>query len=260
MSMLTPAPRFARLDGRRRPSPHKPARTSSTPQAPTQAPTTSFTQACTSLHELLSDEIVNLWDYEYNLTDMRYSPDHKSKTHQRIVKSASRQFRARGLSGPGVARVMHASGLTVGGFYKHFRTKDDLVTEAVAESLRDVRERMLSSAKQVPAAEVWKQMITKYLSIEHCEHPEVGCPIPALAPEISRTKPSVKKRIEGMLKQHRDQIMPFVPGTNAAEKRTNFIVTMSAMAGAVALARAMTDLGDKQRILDTVRDQLFAQF
>jgi TetR/AcrR family transcriptional repressor of nem operon len=201
---------------------------------------------------------VNLWDYEYNLTDMRYGPDHKSKTHERIVKSASRQFRARGLSGPGVARVMHASGLTVGGFYKHFRTKDDLVTEAVAESLRDVRERMLSSAKQVPAAEVWKRMITKYLSIEHCEHPEVGCPIPALAPEISRTKPSVRKRIEGMLKQHRDEIMPFAPGKDAAEKRKNFIVTISAMAGAVALARAMTELGDKQRILDTVRDQLLA--
>ena len=81
---------------------------------------------------------------------MRYGPDHKSKTHQRIVKAASRQFRAEGLSGPGVARVMRASGLTVGGFYKHFRTRDDLVAEAVAESLRDLRERMLKAAKQAP--------------------------------------------------------------------------------------------------------------
>ena len=189
---------------------------------------------------------------------MRYAPGHKSRTHQRIVKSASRQFRAQGLSGPGVARVMRASGLTVGGFYKHFRKRDDLVTEAVAESLRDVREGLLNAARLAPPGEAWSQIIKNYLSIEHCEHADLGCPIPALAPEISRTKLSVKKQIAGMLKYHRDEIMPFVPGNTAAEKQKNFIVTFSAMAGAIALARTMTDIGDKQRILDTVRDHLLA--
>ena len=201
---------------------------------------------------------MNPWDYIYNLKIMRYGPDHKSRTHRRIVKNASRQFRAQGLSGPGVARVMRASGLTVGGFYKHFRTKDDLVTEALAESLRDLRKRLLSGATQVPPGEVWKQIITKYLSIEHCEHADVGCPIAALAPEISRAKPSVRKRIAGMLNQHRDELMPFVPGNTIAEKERNFIVTLSAMAGAVSVARTMTDIADKQRTLDTVRDYLLA--
>ena len=191
---------------------------------------------------------------------MRYGPDHKSRTHQRIVKSASRQFRAQGLSGPGVARVMRASGLTVGGFYKHFRTRDDLVTEAVEESLHDLRERMLGPARQLPSRDAWKQIISSYLSIDHCEHADIGCPLAALAPEMSRTKPSVKKRIAGMLKQHRDEIMPFVPGKNAAEKERNFFVTLSAMAGAVALARTMSEPGDKQRILNTVRDYLLASF
>jgi TetR/AcrR family transcriptional regulator, transcriptional repressor for nem operon len=189
---------------------------------------------------------------------MRYGADHKSKTHQRIVKTASRQFRAQGLSGPGLARVMRASGLTVGGFYKHFRTRDDLVAEAVAESLRDLRERMLAAAKQAPLGQAWRQIIRNYLSIEHCEHPEVGCPIAALAPEIARSKPSVKKRIAEMLKQHRDEIIPFVPGSTATEKERNFTVAMSAMAGAISRARTMTDLEEKQRILDTVRDYLLA--
>ncbi len=189
---------------------------------------------------------------------MRYGRDHKTKTHQRIVKSASKQFRADGLSAPGVARVMRASGLTVGGFYKHFRTRDDLVTEAVAESLRDLRERMFSSAAQVSPAEAWKQFIRNYLSIEHCEHPEIGCPIAALAPEISRTKPAVRKRIAAMLKEHRAEIMTFAPGNTPEEKETNFIVAMSAMAGAISLARAMTEREDKQRILSTVRDHLLA--
>jgi TetR/AcrR family transcriptional regulator, transcriptional repressor for nem operon len=189
---------------------------------------------------------------------MRYGADHKAKTHQRIVKTASRQFRAQGLSGPGLARVMRASGLTVGGFYKHFRTRDDLVAEAVAESLRDLRERMLAAAKQAPLGQAWRQIIRNYLSIEHCEHPEVGCPIAALAPEIARSKPSVKKRIAEMLKQHRDEIIPFVPGSTATEKERNFTVAMSAMAGAISRARTMTDLEEKQRILDTVRDYLLA--
>jgi len=189
---------------------------------------------------------------------MRYRPDHKSETHRRIVKNASRQFRAQGLSAPGVAQVMRASDLTVGGFYKHFGSRDDLVTEAVAESLRDIRERMLSSASQLPAGEAWKRFIRSYLSIEHCEHPDVGCPIPALAPEISRTKTSVKKRIAEMLQHHRDEIMPLVPGNTAVEMETTFIVTLSAMAGAVAFARTMTDVSEKQRILDTVRDYLLA--
>ena len=191
---------------------------------------------------------------------MRYAPDHKSKTHQRIVKAASRQIRAQGLSRPGVARVMRASGLTVGGFYKHFRTRDDLVTEAVAESLRDLRERMLGPARHAPPGEAWKQIIRNYLSMEHCEHAEVGCPIAALAPEIARTKPAVKNRIAGLLEQHRNEILPFVPGNTAAEKERNFTVAMSAMAGAISRARTMTDLEEKQRTLDTVRDYLLASY
>ena len=189
---------------------------------------------------------------------MRYGPDHKLRTRQRILKSASRQFRAEGLSGPGVARVMRSSGLTVGGFYKHFHSKDDLVAEAVAESLRDIRDRLLSPAKKAAPREAWKQIITNYMSIEHCEHADMGCPIAALAPDISRTKPSIKRRIAAMLKQHRDEILPFVPGHNVEEKAKNFILAMTAMAGAVALARTLTDPGDKERILATVRDHLLA--
>lgn len=201
---------------------------------------------------------MNRWITYIILTGMRYAPDHKSRTHQRIVKAASRQFRAQGLTGPGVARVMRASGLTVGGFYKHFRTRDDLVAEAVAESLRDLRERLLAPAKQAPAGEGWRQFIIRYLSLEHCEHPELGCPIAALAPEISRTKPAVKKRIAAMMKEHRDAILPLVPGDTALDKEKNFVLTLSAMAGAVSLARTMIDPEDKRRILETVRESLLA--
>jgi len=191
---------------------------------------------------------------------MRYAPQHKAQTHQRIVKNAARRFRVLGVNGAGVARVMQASRLTVGGFYKHFRSKDDLLVEAIGESLCEIRERMLSCARQAPPGEAWKEMVSSYLSVEHCEHPEAGCPIAALAPDLYRAKPSVKKRIAGVMKEHQDQILAFVPGRNAAEKERNFILAITSMAGAVSFARTMTDPVAKQKVLDTVRDHLLESF
>lgn len=187
---------------------------------------------------------------------MRYEPDHKARTHARIVKAASRQFRGNGLSGPGVATLMKASGLTHGGFYKHFASKDDLLAEAIEESLRDIRHRLIAAAKEAPAGEGWTEIVRTYLSIEHCERADTGCPIAALASEIARAAPAVKKRIAGSLKKHREAIMPFVPGRDPAEQERNFIIAFTAMAGAVSLARTMTDPIRRQNILDTVRNHL----
>ena len=187
---------------------------------------------------------------------MRYEADHKTRTHERIVKSASRQFRAKGLKGPGVATVMKASGLTHGGFYKHFRSKDDLLAEAIEESLRDIRSQLIAAAKNAPPGEGWKELVTRYLSLEHCDRADTGCPIAALAPEIARSAPAVKKRIALSLRTHREELMPFVPGRDSAERERNFIVAFTAMAGAVSLARTLTDPARRQKILDTVREHL----
>jgi TetR/AcrR family transcriptional regulator, transcriptional repressor for nem operon len=80
---------------------------------------------------------------------MRYEPEHKTRTRNRIVRNAARKLRAEGLSGPGVGSVMKASGLTVGGFYKHFRSKDELVAEAIAQAFSD-SEKVYSSLQLVP--------------------------------------------------------------------------------------------------------------
>jgi TetR/AcrR family transcriptional repressor of nem operon len=189
---------------------------------------------------------------------MRYARQHKAQTHSRIVRNASRQFRSEGLSGAGVARVMHASGLTVGGFYKHFRSKDDLLVEAIAQGLHDIRQKLLRRVKAAPLGGGWKEFVKGYLSMEHCDHPEQGCPVAALAADISRAKPSIKKEVAALLKRHRDELMPFVPGRNGAEKERNFIVAITAMSGAISFARTMIDPDTKQRVLDTVRDQLLS--
>ena len=126
---------------------------------------------------------------------MRYDTGHKAKTHRRIVKSASRQLRKKGLNGPAVATLMKASGLTHGGFYKHFSCRDDLVVEAIEESLRELTETLIETAKQSSALAPWKAMIATYLSLERCDSADHGCPIAALAPDIARTLPPIKKRI-----------------------------------------------------------------
>ena len=79
---------------------------------------------------------------------MRYEPEHKTQTRDRIVRNAARKLRAEGLSGPGVASVMKASGLTVGGFYKHFRSKDELLADAIATGILGQREGLFLPAKR----------------------------------------------------------------------------------------------------------------
>jgi len=107
---------------------------------------------------------------------MRYESHHKEQTHRRIVESASRKFRAEGINGPGVATV------TVGGFYKHFTSKDSLFAEAIDDSVRQVAAMLTDWSKQAPRGGFWREIVKKYLSIEHCEDPAMGVLSPRLLP------------------------------------------------------------------------------
>lgn len=188
---------------------------------------------------------------------MRYEPEHKEQTRERIVRNAARKLRAEGLNGPGVASVMKASGLTVGGFYKHFRSKDELLADAIAQAFSD-SDMLYSALENVPREKKWKELVRVYLSPEHCDHADVGCPMAALAPEIARAKPSVRKRVSGLLKEHR--WLEFMPGGSATERERNFFIILSSMAGAVSIARVLTEPADKKRVLDSVRDHLLRSF
>ena len=194
--------------------------------------------------------------YIIQSVDMRYESEHKTRTRDRIVRNAARKLRAEGLSGPGVASVMKASGLTVGGFYKHFRNKDELLAEAIAQGFAESSEKISSSLQNVPPEDRWKELVRLYLSPEHCDHPDSGCPVAALAPEMARTKLGVRKRISGLIKDRRERWVEFMPGRTAAEREQNFLIILSAMAGAVSIARILTEPADRQRVLASVRDHL----
>jgi TetR/AcrR family transcriptional regulator, transcriptional repressor for nem operon len=187
---------------------------------------------------------------------MRYDPEHKTQTRDRIVRNAARKLRAEGLSGPGVASVMKASGLTVGGFYKHFRSKDELLADAIAQGFSESWERIHSSLQNVPREDRWKEIVRMYLSSEHCDRPDTGCPIAALAPEIARAKFTIRKRIAGLMKH----CVEFMPGATATERERNFFVIFSAMAGAVSIARMLIEPADRQKVLASMRDHLLRSF
>ena len=191
---------------------------------------------------------------------MRYEPEHKTRTRERIIRNAARKLRAEGLSGPGVASVMKASGLTVGGFYKHFRSKDELLAEAIARGFSEFSEKVFASLESTPPESSWKEIVRWYLSPEHCNHPDTGCPVVTLAPDVPRVKLSVRKRMAGLMKELTDRWAEFMPGATARERERNFFIIFGAMAGAVAIARLFTEPADRQRVLDSVRDYLLASF
>src|SRR5437667_1315095 len=198
--------------------------------------------------------------YIIQWSDMRYEPQHKSQTRDRIVRNAARKLRAEGLSGPGVASVMKASGLTVGGFYKHFGSKDELLADAIAQGFSELREKVHSSLQDVPPQDRWKEVVRWYLSPEHCNHPGTGCPVVTLAPEIARAKLSVRKRTADLMKELTDRWAEFMPGATPSERQRNFFVIFSTMAGAVAIARLITEPSDRQKVLASVREYFLASF
>jgi TetR/AcrR family transcriptional repressor of nem operon len=190
---------------------------------------------------------------------MRYEREHKTQTRDRIVRNTARKLRGEGLNGPGVASVMKASGLTVGGFYKHFRSKHELFAEAIAQAFSD-SEKVYSSLQGVPREDRWKEVVRRYLSPEHCDHPETGCPVAALAPEVARAKPTVRKQISSLIKERAERWVEFMPGVTGSERERNFFVIFSAMAGAVSIARLLTQPADRQKVLASVRDHLLHSF
>jgi TetR/AcrR family transcriptional repressor of nem operon len=191
---------------------------------------------------------------------MRYQPQHKEQTHRRIVQSAARQFRNDGMNGPGVAKLMKASGLTHGGFYKHFSSKDALFAEAIDEAAREIGAQLTDWAKQAPRGECWKEIVKRYLSIEHCDNPGWGCPIAALAPDIARTRAATRKKIRKSMETYKQQLLEFMPGANPGEKQKNFVLIFTAMVGAMTVARTLSTSEEKENLLGLVRNHLLTSF
>jgi TetR/AcrR family transcriptional regulator, transcriptional repressor for nem operon len=190
---------------------------------------------------------------------MRYPPEHKAEIHQKIVKDASHRVRAEGLNGAAVASVMRDNGLTHGGFYRHFGSKDELLIESLREAFRDIGDKLVRAAQQSPPESAWKAIVKTYLSPEYCEHVERGCPLPALAPDLARVDRKMRGLVLTELVNYKDRMVPYMPGRHAADKERAFFAIFSTMAGAVEIARILPEAA-QEKVLASARDFLLRSF
>ena len=186
---------------------------------------------------------------------MGYSKAQKARTHKRIVAIASRRFREKGLAGFGIAELMKEAGLTVGGFYKHFDSRDALVAEAVRSAFGDWQRRVDAAASGGPLVS-YAKLIDDYLSDAHRKNPGAGCAFSALAPEIARSDKRTRALTTEQVRNDLDLIAGLLPGKDNRAARSRAILIFSALVGAMSLARAVSDESLSREILKTVAERL----
>src|ERR1700690_1187465 len=167
---------------------------------------------------------------------MRYRPEHKVETHQKIVKDASRRVRTEGITGAAVSAVMRDAGLTHGGFYKHFESKDELLMESLSEAFQEIADRLAQVGEQSKPDTAWKAIVKTYLSLEYCDHIESGCPLPALAPELARADKAMRLHTLAELKKYKSRMLPIMPGQRTADKERSSFSIFSPFVGAIDTA------------------------
>jgi len=185
---------------------------------------------------------------------MRYSPEHKAQNHENILSVAARSFREHGGDNSGIGAVMKKVGLTKGGFYRHFKSKDDLFVEAIARAFDEMGRSMQQAAKSAPEGQALRAMIEHYLSARHASSPGAGCVLSALGPELARKPISVRRRIEESLEAYRERLLPFIPGQTREERMAKFRLLFPGMAGVLMMARVTTAPERREQMLMEARN------
>jgi TetR/AcrR family transcriptional repressor of nem operon len=191
---------------------------------------------------------------------MRYSREHKAQSHEKILSMAARSFRERGGDTSGIGTVMRKVGLKKGGFYRHFKSKDDLFVEAVARALDETGRSMVEVAKSAPEDQALRAIIERYLSVSHANSPGSGCVHAALGPELARKPLLVRKRIEALLEAYRERLLPFVPGRTREEKLAKTRLLFSSMAGVLMMVRVIPDPQTREQRLREARSFFLKSF
>jgi TetR/AcrR family transcriptional repressor of nem operon len=186
---------------------------------------------------------------------MGHSKAQKTRTHKRIVAIASKRFLEKGFAGFGIAELMKEAGLTVGGFYKHFDSRDDLVAEAVNSAFGGWKRRVEAAKSSGPPLS-YEKLIDDYLNQAHRDNPGTGCAFSALAPEIARSDKRTRALTSEQVRNDIQLIAALHPAKDKRTARSKAILTFSALVGAMALARAVSDEALSREILKTVAELL----
>ena len=171
----------------------------------------------------------------------RTAPSRKEVTHERIVGAAARAIRRSGYDGTGVADIMQEVGLTHGGFYAHFASREAMLAEAADRAGAESVATLTRVAAAAPPAEALRSMIRAYLSKEHVDGVENGCPMAALGSEMPRQAPKVRRAATRRIKEAIDLVARHSPRQGEPGAYQQALVTVATMVGALVLARAVDD-------------------
>jgi TetR/AcrR family transcriptional repressor of nem operon len=187
---------------------------------------------------------------------MRKSKQEAAKTRERIVTVAAEEFREHGIVATGLSDLMSAAGLTHGGFYRHFDSKDELIKEASAAALATILDGLAGAASGKRGRTGLKTVVARYLSTEHRDQPREGCPLAALGSELARADAETRKaatagflRLVDILAEQFDQTQP-------SEAKKKALAAAVTMIGALTMSRIVTDAALSKSVLRQAEESL----
>ena len=178
---------------------------------------------------------------------MNAKAEQKERTHTAIIASACKILREKGIGGARVSDVMNGAGLTVGGFYAHFPSKEALVDEAIRRTAAFMREKLFERIDEKPLAARAEVVLKRYLSAAHRDDPANGCPLPAVVGEVSTTTPEHRGVLAEQISELADELTKHLTKGDATSKRVTALGMIAIMYGGISLARAVkgTELSDE---------------
>ncbi|MCC8981390.1 MULTISPECIES: TetR/AcrR family transcriptional regulator [Bradyrhizobium] len=190
---------------------------------------------------------------------MRYSKEHKQETHARIVKKAATRLREKGAHGIGVADLMKDAGLTHGGFYAHFDSREALVIEAFNYAMDRANERWRKVTAEVPPEKRLATMVDGYLSAVHRDDPGQGCAVPALGAEIARESPKTRKAFALKLDQMIDMMADQIQDLPRKAARKQAMAALATMMGTIVMSRIAGNGEMSDEILSAGREAVLGR-
>lgn len=189
---------------------------------------------------------------------MGHSREDKTRSHGRIVEVAAHRIREAGPEAPGVAEIMKTAGLTHGGFYKHFASRDELIAEAAKRSFAEGSQRI--SRLIEGAADPLQALVEGYLSSEHRDTPGSGCGVAALSGDAARADDRIRHAYTAQVSRYVDRLEGLLPSTGSAtEDRERATAAVSSLVGALLMARAVDDPALADEILTAARNALLTR-
>lgn len=187
---------------------------------------------------------------------MRYDVEHKQRTHEKIVREAAKAIRQQGPDKVGIANLMARLGLTQGGFYAHFKSKNVLVAEAITHIFEERYEVFQNFMNDADPAEGLARYIDYYLSNRHRDRRDKGCPVVALNSDLTRMPAVAKKSFEAGMQHMTESLADIMKKLNKSRAKELATSILSEMVGAMVIARSVSNTNLSEQILETARTSI----